>query len=395
MNNLAHIRWTYLPWHNNKLPIPLGWRQFCHAQSTHGTIKLQSDITLNHFLKLLQWLCIVLMQDCTLLQAQHSYWLIFGFTSFMFTSFTAFSANAASLVTASKENAWLIFHDLPDHLAWRMHRYATHLQDEAGTEQHQDLWWVLGLSEQNMCFKLMLGTSKGSKYKTPGESCGLIWIPNRQWQWLIVLATHYSVMLPPSTVPSQTASALPSVTPPACVVTNLFGCSVMLPPPTVPLPTASTFPGSCPTCMHSLWLSWLSHIILISPCSHKQCLLCAIWSHCVCNVSISLCCLAATSKLVDIKYCSAGYITSCHNPISSAAASTRWQQEVNSVEGTTRQVWGGVHMEAWEQYDTNWMPLYHFLQVTHVCDIWTDWPTGLLTGFELDSQANPDQGYHY
>ena len=32
------------------------------------------------------------------------------------------------------------------------------------------------------------------------------------------------------------------------------------------------------------------------------------------------------------------------------------------------------------QYDTDYLPLYHFQQVTHICNIWTEWSTG-LNGF--------------
>ena len=63
------------------------------------------DITLKQFLKLLQWLRIVLVQDCALLHAQHPHCPIFSFAPFTFPSFTNFSTNAATMFTAAKEKA--------------------------------------------------------------------------------------------------------------------------------------------------------------------------------------------------------------------------------------------------------------------------------------------------
>ena len=34
-----------------------------------------------------------------------------------------------------------------------------------------------------------------------------------------------------------------------------------------------------------------------------------------------------------------------------------------------------MQKHAW-QYDTDYMPLYNFQQVNHICDIWTGWSTG-------------------
>ncbi len=63
------------------------------------------DIALRQFLKLLQWLHVILVQDCALLYAQYPHCLIFHFAPFTFPSFLTFSANAAALVTATEEKA--------------------------------------------------------------------------------------------------------------------------------------------------------------------------------------------------------------------------------------------------------------------------------------------------
>ncbi len=84
-----------------------------HMAQSH----LNRDITLWQFLTLLQWLCVVLVQDCALLYAQHPTCPIFSFPPFTFPTFIAFSANTTALVTATEEEAQLAFHNLPDHMA--------------------------------------------------------------------------------------------------------------------------------------------------------------------------------------------------------------------------------------------------------------------------------------
>ena len=99
---------TYLfPW----VEAELAALEICMSQSW-----LNCDIALKQFLKLLQWLCIVLVQDCTLLCAQYPTCLLFQFSPFTYPSFTTFSANAAALV-ATVEEARLAFHNLLDHMA--------------------------------------------------------------------------------------------------------------------------------------------------------------------------------------------------------------------------------------------------------------------------------------
>ncbi len=75
------------------------------------------DIALRQFLKLLQWLHVVLVQDCALLYAWYPHCPIFHFAPFTFPSFLTFSANAVALVTATEEKAQLVFHNLLEHMA--------------------------------------------------------------------------------------------------------------------------------------------------------------------------------------------------------------------------------------------------------------------------------------
>jgi hypothetical protein len=131
--------------------------------------RCNQDIALQQFLKLLQWLRLVLVQDCALLHAKYPLCPIFRFAPFTFPSFTAFSANAAALVAAAEEKARLAFHTLPDHMARSMRGYAAdlHMKQELN---HGKLWDELQkLQEQNARLERLLGASKGSKHKTPGE----------------------------------------------------------------------------------------------------------------------------------------------------------------------------------------------------------------------------------
>ncbi|KAF8271490.1 hypothetical protein EI94DRAFT_1698201 [Lactarius quietus] len=139
------------PWVEAELKALKGWV----AQSC-----LNQDIALQQFLELLQWLCVMLVQDCAMLQ-------IFHFKPFTFSSFIALSADAVALMR-QKLN-------------------------------HSKLWDELQkLQRQNTCLKLLLCASKGFKHKT-------------------------SVMLPPPTVPSPAALPPPrvGVKPLAPVVTDL------------------------------------------------------------------------------------------------------------------------------------------------------------------------------
>ena len=146
------------------------------AQST-----CNRDIALKQFLKLLQWLRVVLVQDCALLHAQYPHCSIFRFAPFTFPAFTDFSANAATLVTAAEEKARLAFHNLPDHIVRSMCGFATDLQMRQEQIETKMCNEFREMREQNAHFKLkMLGTSKGSKHKTPGELCGLVGFPTAE-----------------------------------------------------------------------------------------------------------------------------------------------------------------------------------------------------------------------
>lgn len=123
---------------------------------------------------LLQWLRVVLVQDCALLYAQHPHCPLFRFAPFTFPSFTAFSANAVALVADAEENARLAFHSLPDHMARSMHGYATDLQmkQELNHSKLQDQ--LQELQRQSAHLALLIGNSKGSKLRIPGELFSLI-----------------------------------------------------------------------------------------------------------------------------------------------------------------------------------------------------------------------------
>jgi hypothetical protein len=138
--------------------------EVCVAQS-----RCNQDIALRQFLKLLQWLRLVLVQDCALLHSKYPQCPIFHIAPFTFPSFTAFSANAAALVAAAEEKARLAFHTLPDHVARSMRGYAADLQMKQELN-HSKLWDELQkLREENAHLVQLLGASKGSKHKTPGE----------------------------------------------------------------------------------------------------------------------------------------------------------------------------------------------------------------------------------
>ena len=144
------------------------------AQST-----CNRDIALKQFLKLLQWLRVVLVQDCALLHARYPQCSIFHFVLFTFPAFTDFSANVATLVTATEEKAQLAFHNLPDRIVQSMCGFATDLQMRQEQIETKMCNEFRDMREQNAHFKLkMLGTSKGLKCKTPSELCGLVGIPN-------------------------------------------------------------------------------------------------------------------------------------------------------------------------------------------------------------------------
>lgn len=130
--------------------------------------RCNQDIALRQFLKLLQWLRVILVQDCALLHAKYPHCPIFCFAPFTFPSFTAFSANAAALVAAAEEKARLAFHTLPDHMARSMRGYAADLQMKQELN-HSKLWDELReLREQNARLEQLLSASKSSKHRMPG-----------------------------------------------------------------------------------------------------------------------------------------------------------------------------------------------------------------------------------
>ena len=130
--------------------------------------RLNRDIALKQFLRLLQWLRIVLVQDCALLYARYPACPMFRFAPFTYPGFTTFSANAAALVIAAEEDARLAFHNLPDHMARSIRGYATDLQMKQEQNHSRVCEQLLELQQQTARLELLLGNSKGSKRKTNG-----------------------------------------------------------------------------------------------------------------------------------------------------------------------------------------------------------------------------------
>jgi Centromere DNA-binding protein complex CBF3 subunit, domain 2 len=126
---------------------------------------LNRDIALKQFLKLLQWLRVVLVQDAAVLYSRYPTCPIFHFAPFTYPSFTTFSANAAALIVAAEEKACLVFHNLPDHMARSMRGYATDLQMMQEQNHNKVCERLRELQEQNVCLELLLRNSTGSKRK--------------------------------------------------------------------------------------------------------------------------------------------------------------------------------------------------------------------------------------
>jgi Centromere DNA-binding protein complex CBF3 subunit, domain 2 len=126
---------------------------------------LNRDIALKQFLKLLQWLRVVLVQDAAVLYSRYPTCPIFRFAPFTYPSFTTFSANAAALIVAAEEKARLAFHNLPDHMARSMRGYATDLQMMQEQNHNKVCERLHELQEQNVRLELLLSNFTGSKRK--------------------------------------------------------------------------------------------------------------------------------------------------------------------------------------------------------------------------------------
>jgi hypothetical protein len=139
------------------------------ALKTHTSqSRLNRDIALKQFLRLLQWLRIVLVQDCALLYARYPTCPMFCFAPFTYPSFTTFSANAATLIITVEEEARLAFHNLPDHMSRSMRGYATDLQmkqEQNHSKVCKQLW---ELQQQTARLELLLGNANGSRRKIHG-----------------------------------------------------------------------------------------------------------------------------------------------------------------------------------------------------------------------------------
>ncbi|KAF8261102.1 hypothetical protein EI94DRAFT_1810775 [Lactarius quietus] len=92
----ANVMAYLFPWVDAELTVLNG-----HVAQSH----CNQDIALQQFLKLLQWLHVILVQDCTLLYAKYPDSPIFHYAPFKLPSFTAFSANATAIVGAAWEEA--------------------------------------------------------------------------------------------------------------------------------------------------------------------------------------------------------------------------------------------------------------------------------------------------
>ena len=75
------------------------------------------DFALKQFLRLLQWLHLVLLQDMAVLLPTHQDAAIFAYPPFNSTAFSAFSAASVSMLAAAKEQSQQLLGNLPQHVA--------------------------------------------------------------------------------------------------------------------------------------------------------------------------------------------------------------------------------------------------------------------------------------
>jgi hypothetical protein len=123
-----------------------------------GESRLNRDIALRQFLRLLVWLRTVLIQDCALLYARFPLCPIFRFAPFTYPSFITFSNNATAIINTGEQNACLTFQNLPNHMARSMHGYATDLQMKQDQNHLQVCEELQKLREQNAQLHLMLAS---------------------------------------------------------------------------------------------------------------------------------------------------------------------------------------------------------------------------------------------
>lgn len=123
--------------------------------------KYNRDIALIQFLKLLQWLRLVLFQDCALLYTEYPDCPLFRHAPFTYPSFIDFAARAAATIRNAEENARLAFNNLPDRMARTMQGYATELLMKQEQQYYDVSQQLQAMQAQASRFELMLSNQKG------------------------------------------------------------------------------------------------------------------------------------------------------------------------------------------------------------------------------------------
>lgn len=100
--------------------------------------RLAQDISLWHFLHLLIWLRLVLLQDAAVLYTKHPDCSIFKYAPFNTLAFREFAATAAAQITQAEEEARLAFQHLPEHLVQSLRGVVTGLSLEQKQEREEN-----------------------------------------------------------------------------------------------------------------------------------------------------------------------------------------------------------------------------------------------------------------
>ena len=123
-------------------------------------------MALHQFLRLLQWLRRVLLQDAALLYSDYPNCPLFRFPPFSTLVFRTFAANSKAAITHAEEAARHAFQNIPHHLVQSLRGIITTAQleqDKAREEHSQSLAEVREQCSQVKGLVEMLVTSKGSR----------------------------------------------------------------------------------------------------------------------------------------------------------------------------------------------------------------------------------------
>ena len=198
----------------------------------------------------------------------------------------------------------------------------------------QELW------EQNVCLEQLLVASRGSKHKTPGKFLD----PDKTALQADLCLVCHSVVVPP----------LPAVPPPPALPPP--GFAIQLPAPAVTNSCAPLLASPPPL---SITIN-LSGLLTNNPS--------------VSTTSPS----ASTILPAPIHQLVAHFTPPAPPPATSPDVDdgrklAQWKALTDRIDE--------VHLwkhEWW--YEADYVPHYHFQQLTYICDIWTEWSTG-LNGF--------------